>query len=216
MVKTYLAIALGVSLVAAGLAQAADLPPAPQLPAAASEPDFGGWYLRGDVGAGINASAPQLETLPDPVATGVTNGFLSSQTVGDFNNTTLSPTGTIGGGGGYQFNAWFRVDGTVEYRWGGNLQSLYTLTDSASPYFNWPVQYTDFYRANVDSLVGLVNGYVNLPTLWNMSPFVGAGVGFASNSSMARPTRASTRATMAHSRRADISPTIFTPISPGR
>lgn len=182
MVKTCLTVALGVSLLAGGLARAADLPPAPRLPAAAPETEFTGWYLRGDVGAGVNSSAPQLETIPNPVTIGATNGFLSSTAVGGFNNTTLSPSGTIGGGGGYQFNNWFRVDGTLEYRWGGALQSLYTLTDPVSPYFFGPVQYADFYRANVNSLVGLVNGYVNLPTLWDISPFVGAGLGFASNS----------------------------------
>ena len=63
-------------------------------------------------------------------------------------------------GVGYQFNPWFRVDGTLEYRAGANLQSLYTLTDPASPAYYGPAQFADFYRADVSSFIGLVNGYV--------------------------------------------------------
>ena len=63
-----------------------------------------------------------------------------------------------------------------------SLQSLYSLNDAASPYFGGPVQYADFYRADVSSVVGLVNGYLDLPTFWMVTPFVGAGLGFAANS----------------------------------
>jgi opacity protein-like surface antigen len=178
-----LAIAAGVGVLSLNLAVAADLPPAPRLPPATEpEPEFGGWYLRGDVGAGINASAPHLENIPDPIATGVSSGFLSTSATQAFNNTTLSPFGMIDAGVGYQFNNWFRMDGTLEYRWGANLQSLYSLNDPASPYFSGPLQYADFYRADVSSVVGLINGYFDLPTFWMVTPFVGAGLGFAANS----------------------------------
>lgn len=175
------AIATGVSLVSMTVAVAADLPPAPRLPAATPDPQFGGWYLRGDLGAGVVADAPDLMNIPDPIATGVSGGFLSPYSSQAFNNTTISSFGTIDFGVGYQFNQWFRMDGTLEYRWGGNLQSLYTLTDLSSPYFGGPLQYADFYRADVSSLVGLVNGYIDLPSFWMVTPFVGAGAGFASN-----------------------------------
>ena len=178
-----LALAGAVAAAWGRLAIAADLPPAPPLPPP-SPPDFGdfsGWYLRGDVGMGI-ATAPNLENKPDPVALGVSSGFLSPYANQGFYNTTLSPFGMIDVGLGYQLNNWFRVDGTLEYRGGANLQSLYALTDSASPAVGGPLQYADFYRANVASVVGLINGYVNLPTYWGISPFVGVGVGFADNS----------------------------------
>ena len=84
-------------------------------------------------------------------------------------------------GAGYQFNPWFRVDGTFEYRGGAGLQSLYTLTDPASPSFGGPLQYADFYRANVSSFIGLLNGYANLGNWYGISPFVGGGVGVADN-----------------------------------
>jgi opacity protein-like surface antigen len=174
-----LALAASVAVGWGALAQAADLPPAPRLPAP-TVAEFSGWYLRGDVGIGI-ASAPDLENLPDPIATGVSSGFLSTSASQAFNNTTLSPFGMIDFGVGYQFNNWFRVDGTLEYRGGANLQSLYTLTDPASPYFGGPLQYADFYRVNVSSFIGLFNGYVNVGNFWGVSPFIGAGVGFANN-----------------------------------
>jgi opacity protein-like surface antigen len=164
-----------------GWASAADLPPAPPLPPAPVV-EFSGWYLRGDVGVGVNAATPELQNTPDPIATGVASGFLSSSATQAFNNTTLSPFGMIDFGAGYQFNPWFRVDGTLEYRGGAGLQSLYTLTDPAAPSFGGPLQYADFYRANVASFIGLLNGYANLGNWYGISPFVGAGVGFADTS----------------------------------
>ena len=84
-------------------------------------------------------------------------------------------------GVGYQFNNWFRMDGTLEYRGGANLQSHYSLTDPVNPTFGGPTQFAHFYRASVSSFVGLVNGYVNLGTFYGVSPFVGAGGGFSEN-----------------------------------
>jgi opacity protein-like surface antigen len=84
-------------------------------------------------------------------------------------------------GVGYKFNNWFRVDGTLEYRGGAELQSLYTLTDPVNPTFGGPTQFADFYRASASSVVGLVNAYANLGSYYGISPYVGAGVGFAQN-----------------------------------
>lgn len=178
-----LAIAVCVAVAVGRLADAADLPsPSPHLVAPAPiAADFGGWYLRGDVGMGINATTPDLQTVPDPLAAGVSTGFLSTQASEAFNNTTLSSSGIIDAGVGYAFNSWFRVDGTLEYRGGAGLQSLATLTDPASPAYGGPVQYADFYRGNVTSFVGLINGYASPGTYWGISPFVGAGVGFSDN-----------------------------------
>jgi opacity protein-like surface antigen len=165
-----------------GWARAADLPPAPSLPSPpAAATEFGGWYLRGDVGVGVNSTAPQLETMPDPIAAGVATGFVSSAATQAFNNTTLSPFGMIDFGAGYQFNNWFRADATLEYRAGANLQSLYTLNDPASPSYGGPAQYADFYRADVASIVGLINGYATLGAWYGLTPFLGAGVGVANN-----------------------------------
>ncbi len=176
-----LVIAAGVAAASCGWASAADLlPPAPSLPPAPAA-EFGGWYLRGDVGFGLAAGAPELQNAPNPIVAGVARGFLSSAAHQSFNNTSLSSSGMIDFGLGYQFNSWFRLDGTLEYRGGANLQLLYTLIDPITPTFGGPTQFADFYRANVSSFVGLVNGYVHLGTWYGVSPFVGAGVGFAEN-----------------------------------
>ncbi len=175
-------ISAGIALAAGGLASAADLPPAPRLPPPAPVvEDFGGWYLRGDVGLGVAAARPDLQNEPDPISTGVSSDFLSPYASESFNNTTLSPSSMFDFGVGYRFNNWFRMDGTLEYRGGARLQSLYTLTDPASPVFGGPLQYADFFNADVSSVVGLVNGYVDLGNYWGVTPFVGAGVGFADN-----------------------------------
>ena len=165
-----------------GLASAADLPLAPPLPPPpAPVEEFSGWYLRGDVGFGVPAGVLNLQNEPDPIATGVSSGFLSPAAVESFSNTTLSESGVFDFGGGYRFNNWFRMDGTLEYRGGAALQTLYTLTDPASPVFGGSLQYASFFNADVSSLIGLVNGYVDLGTYWGMTPFVGAGVGLADN-----------------------------------
>ena len=84
-------------------------------------------------------------------------------------------------GVGYQFNNWFRVDVTGEYRGGSHFQSLYVLNESANIGTGNPTQIADFYRGDISSWVGLFNGYVDLGTWYGITPYVGAGVGLAWN-----------------------------------
>src|SRR5438552_2010166 len=96
-----LVIATGAGIATYGWASAADLlPPAPALPSEPSSAlEFSGWYLRGDVGLGFAAGAPDL---PDPIDAGVLSGFLSSAAYQHFNNTTRSQSAMIDFGVGYQ------------------------------------------------------------------------------------------------------------------
>jgi len=170
-----------VAAVTCGLARAADLPPAPSLPPLSpAESQFGGWYLRGDVGVGVNSTAPELKPSSDPIAAGAAGGFISGATQA-FNDTTLSPFGMIDLGAGYELNSWFRADATLEYRAGAGLQSRYALTGPASPNVGGLAQFANSDRADLASLVGLVNGYVSPGSWYGLSPFFGAGVGFADN-----------------------------------
>ncbi len=154
------------------VALAADLlPPAPALEPAT--PEFNGWYLRGDVGLATNASTIDLENTPNPLAT----GLYSASAYQSFNNTTLSSSELFDVGVGYQFNAWLRGDVTLEYRNGGQFQSLYTLADPATN-----TQYAEFYRANTSAVIGLVNVYADIGTWYGITPFVGGGIGFADKS----------------------------------
>jgi opacity protein-like surface antigen len=175
-----LILAGGAFFALARAAVAADLlPPAPALePLPPAPVEFNGWYLRGDVGLGANAATADMATSPNPLL-GTNPGNLpySASASQTFNNTTISASGMFDFGVGYQFNQWLRGDVTLEYRGGGHFQSLYTLNDPTPP----TTQYADFYRADTSSLVGLINAYVDMGTWYGVTPFVGAGVGFARN-----------------------------------
>ena len=166
---------------------AADLlPAAPQLQPLPPEPqDFSGWYLRGDIGVGVNVDNIGLKNSPDPLAlggysVGGASYAYSPAATEAFNNTSLSGNGQFDVGVGYQFNRWLRGDVTVEYRSGGHLQSLYTINDAA--WAGGPgVTYADFYRADVSSFITMANIYADIGT-WNcFTPYVGAGLGWAHN-----------------------------------
>jgi len=167
---TELTLAAGLAALPAATADAVDLPPVPELPPAGPAHDFGGFYLRGDFGEGFEP-APTLKIEPPPAA-----GVLSPYAAQGFGNPSLSPSAMADVGVGYKPNDWLRFDVTLEYRGGASLKSAYALNDPASPAFGAASM-----RGNVSALVGLFNGYIDLPGLWGVTPFVGAGVGFAVN-----------------------------------
>ena len=161
------------------IATAADLlppPPALEPPPPVSAPDFGGWYLRGDIGMAINSQTPSLENTPDPLA----GGFYQAGANESFNNTTLSSSELFDVGVGYQVNSWLRGDLTAEYRDGAHFQSLYTLNNPNAG-AGQISQLLDFYRANTSSLIGMANVYADLGTWYGVTPYVGGGVGVADN-----------------------------------
>lgn len=176
-----LAVAAGLVLAGGGLAEAVDLPPAPTLPASASSSEpFSGWFLRGDVELGVAAAEPNLVSVPGPVAAGASSGLLSPAAREAFGQASQSAFGMVDAGAGYRFNAWFRMDGTLEYRSGDRLKAHSTLTDPASPTFG-SLQYSDSTRADLSSFVALVNGYADFGAYWGVTPFAGAGAGLADN-----------------------------------
>ena len=167
--------AASLSLASVGGARAVDLPPAPTLPAisTASEP-FSGWYLRGDIGAGFETK-PEIAAAAYSLAPG---SSLSPYAGSTFHDTSLSTSGTIDAGVGYVFTPFARMDATLEYRFGGRLQSDFAIAPLgvADPFGS-----ADRLRAGVSSIVALVNGYVDLGSYWGATPFVGAGIGVADN-----------------------------------
>jgi opacity protein-like surface antigen len=163
-------IAAGAASLLSSAAFAADMPsimpPPPMQPYYAPPPqqDFGGWYLRGDIGMTNTTGKLFSESYNLP-------STLSVDQLGH---------GFTGGmsydiGVGYQFNNWFRADITGEYR----SKVAFGGTDFATIAGLGPI--SDVYSGNYSSWVGLVNGYVDLGTWWCLTPFVGAGVGFAHN-----------------------------------
>lgn len=185
-----LILAGGAVLALTCAAAAADLlPPAPAMepPASPAPVEFSGWYLRGDLGIGMSAIAPNIVQTPDPIASAAPGYFLGTPTDGSYNNS-ISAAGMFDVGLGYQVNNWFRFDVTGEYRGGSNFQSLFVinapgnqcLTNPCGAGAN-PTQLSDFYRGDISSMVGLVNGYVDMGTWYGITPYVGAGVGVARN-----------------------------------
>jgi opacity protein-like surface antigen len=162
-------VAAGAASLLSTVAYAADMPsimppPPQQYYAPPPVQDFGGWYLRGDVGM-TNSSAKLHDNLYDTLP-----GGTSFQQLGEgFTGGT-----SWGLGVGYQFNSWFRADITGEYR--------SRVAFSGSDYFTFPGgggSLSDVYNGGYKSWVGLVNAYADLGTWWCLTPFIGAGVGAA-------------------------------------
>jgi len=159
-------IAAGAATLISSAAFAADMPIAP--PPAYAPPiveDFGGWYLRGDIGFS-NQRVRRLDTpgYHDP-------GINVPPTIG----LGFDTAGIFGIGAGYRFNNWFRADITGEYRGNANFHGLDIVS------FNGAVIGTDDYRASKSEWLILANGYVDLGTWWCITPFIGAGVGTSRN-----------------------------------
>lgn len=156
----------GLLAFAAGTASAADLlpPPLPAPPLPEPAHDFGGWYLRGDVGVGHYGNGDIR--FPD-VAPGT---FVF---VGD----AWDSAAFVGAGVGYQFNSWFRVDVTGEHRGSAGFKTRDTYS-----YINGlgnASDGTNLYTGQMSSSVFLLNAYVDLGHWYGFSPYVGVGIGGA-------------------------------------
>ena len=143
---------------------AADMPIAPPPAMYAPPPveDFGGWYLRGEIGM-TNQSVKKLDnSLAFP---NQSNGL-------GFDSATL-----FGAGLGYQFNNWFRADVTGQYRGSSNFHGYdrFSFTGPA----NVGIAQSEQYGGRKSEWVAMANAYVDLGTWWCVTPFVGAGVGMA-------------------------------------
>jgi opacity protein-like surface antigen len=156
-----------VGLLAASAARAADYsPPPPQPIYVQPQPvieEFSSWYLRGDIG-------------------------FSNQQLGYLNNVNYSLTSFVqnvdrgfdsapffGIGIGYNFNDWLRFDVTGEYRGKANFHGLDIGRDNTGAPFD------DNYSGSKSELTFLANAYVDLGTWYNVTPFVGAGIGMSRN-----------------------------------
>jgi opacity protein-like surface antigen len=142
---------------------AADLPIAPP-PMYAPPPveDFGGWYLRGDIGF----SNQKVKHLSNALEANLT----SQSQQADFNSA-----GIFGLGAGYRFNNWFRADITGEYRASSTLNGyeVNTFTDGG------PQSGFNKYTGNKSEWLIMANAYADLGTWWCITPFIGAGLGTA-------------------------------------
>jgi opacity protein-like surface antigen len=160
-----LALAGAAMIASFSTASAADLaipppppPPPPPIADCCGGPVAGGWYLRGDIGFAneqIDNITPSI-TVP---------GLLTLDQKFDANPFFVAAIG-------YQFNNWFRVDFSGEFRGAANFHGLQTYTNNGGVF-------PDSYSASSSQWVGLINVFADLGTWWCVTPFVGAGAGFA-------------------------------------
>lgn len=166
MVSVKALIGAGAAALLSTAAFAADLgapPPPMQYQPPAAVPEQSSWYLRGDIGIGLNSSDFIFEQNP------LNNSNFA------LDHSSMADTNFIGGGIGYEVNNWLRFDVTAEYRsrTQANAFGQYTYNGGT---------FGDQYQAYLKSLVLLANGYIDLGTWWCLTPFVGAGIGGADNS----------------------------------
>jgi opacity protein-like surface antigen len=156
-------VAAGAASLLSSVAFAADMAiaPPPQYYAPPPPADFGGWYLRGDIGF----SNQSVKNVRNGNALLYPAGQTLTQT------SSFDTGGIFGLGVGYQFNNWFRADVTGQYRGNANFKGLdrFTNPGGATGY--------DLYGASKSEWVFLANAYVDLGTWWCVTPFIGAGVG---------------------------------------
>jgi opacity protein-like surface antigen len=160
------ALAVVASFAIVNSAHAADMP----APVLAPAMDFSGWYLRGDIGFS-NQNVGNLFNANYAGFTSVSNidkGFDAAP--------------LFGLGIGYTVNNWLRFDVTGEYRGAANFHGLDVgAIPSGACVGVAPCFAADRYTGSKSEWTFMFNGYVDLGTWWNITPFVGAGVGFSRN-----------------------------------
>ena len=178
------ATALAVATLAS--AQAADLlPPPPALdgPLRGSIVADSGFYVRGDVGVGLNTTAKGSSTITN-------SGAPYAPPHLSYDETTISDGVILGGGFGYRFNNFFRADITGEYHGGGTWRSRESYDDTPGANTSCvgqadvnaaPARCSDLYKASIDHGLFLANGYVDLWSFGSVTPYLGVGLGTAYN-----------------------------------
>lgn len=138
-------------------ASAADypLPPPPA-------PEYSGWYLRGDIGF----SNQRVKSLGGENYVGYDSVYNVDK---GFDSAPF-----FGLGLGYTVNNWLRFDITGEYRGKANFHGM------DIGYVGSTI-YPDNYSGSKSEWTFLANAYVDLGTWYNVTPFVGAGIGASYN-----------------------------------
>jgi opacity protein-like surface antigen len=174
-VKSFVAAAAAAVISTA--ANAADMPmPAPPqiayqpLPLVVEAP-VGGWYLRGDIGVGIQSFSSFNFTQTNAAFVWPSSWTIIQQ---DIQDTTI-----FGLGVGYEVNNWFRVDFTGEYR--TKAQFKVTGSYSGASCNGGVGTCFDVNTGNYSAEIFMVNAYFDLGTWWCLTPYIGFGVGGAYN-----------------------------------
>ena len=167
-VKSFAAAAA--AAVVSTAAYAADMPmPPPQMVYQPAPPccETGRWYLRGDIGIGIQTFSSFDFTQTNSVFVWPSSWQIVQKSIQD---TTI-----FGMGVGYEFNNWLRFDVTGEYR----TKAMFKATGSYTNSCGGGGVCFDVNTGNYSAAVFMANTYIDLGTWWCITPFIGAGVGGA-------------------------------------
>jgi opacity protein-like surface antigen len=168
-VKSFASV--GAAVLFSTAAYAADLgaPPPPfQYQPPAQVVDQSGWYLRGDVGVGLQ-SFSQFDL--EPASTLPATWTVDEK---DIQDTTI-----LGFGVGYDFNSWLRFDVTGEYRTQAAFKAIGSYNQNTCLVGGVTGTCFDTYNGNFSAAVFMANAYIDLGTWWCLTPYFGAGVGGA-------------------------------------
>ena len=165
---------VGAAALISSAAVAADLPSPfpPALPPAAPVPvaSDSGWYLRGDVGVGV-----QSFSTFDHFQTNSAFVWPASWQIVQHQTDDAA---FVDFGVGYQVNNWLRFDVTGEYRAAANFKVVGSYREFC---VGGTATCFDQYGGSHSAEVFLANAYIDLGTWWCITPFVGFGVGGAFN-----------------------------------
>jgi opacity protein-like surface antigen len=152
-------------------AVAADFPPPlpPALPVAPAPVVETGWYLRGDVGVGVQTfeQFDHFQTNSNfvwPASWQIVQQHMDGTTFFDF-------------GVGYDWNNWLRFDVIGEHR----SSAKFKVLGKYNEFCPGGASCFDLYDGSHSAEVFLANAYLDLGTWWCLTPFIGGGVGGAWN-----------------------------------
>jgi opacity protein-like surface antigen len=171
-VKSFIAAGAAAFVGTAAFAADMPLPPPPQIPLQIPmivEQPVGGWYLRGDIGVGVQAFSSFNYTQTNAAFVWPSSWTIVQQ---DIQDTTI-----FGGGVGYEFNNWLRMDVTGEYR----TKALFKATGSYTNSCAGGGVCFDINQGNYSAAVFMANVYFDVGTWWCLTPYIGFGLGGAYN-----------------------------------
>jgi len=151
-------------------------PPPPPPPVVTAPPpilqqavasDFGGWYLRGDIGVSAQKFVDFKHTQ--------TNSTFHWPDDWKIEHTDLKDSVYFSLGVGYSFTSFFRMDVTGEYR----QSTKGKVTGSYGENCDGGGICYDVYDFDHQASVLLINAYLDMGTWWCFTPFVGFGIGGA-------------------------------------
>ncbi|MFY0612917.1 MAG: porin family protein [Hyphomicrobiaceae bacterium] len=160
------------------------------VPAPVPIPDYQAkWYLRADLGLGLNLGTQMNESGMTYGVNDTANNYDTAAAFGfgdliGFGNDSGHDYGhTVGFGAGYYYSKNFRVDITGEFRMeketniSGNFNYEDTNSLPARLQVNGGVRDT----VTLQSAIFMANGYVDMNRWGRWKPYIGGGIGFAVN-----------------------------------